>query len=91
MDKKEHALLIKLVKKIVSIKRCYTLCIFITPILLTTDIILFFVQKDNLNICLSVSLLAIAVILVIVSFILASQINLLRELKDWFLNKDNKW
>ena len=65
------------------------MCLYI-PLLLLTDIILFFVQKDNLNICLSISLLVISAILVIVSFILVSQINLLRELKDWFLNKDNK-
>ena len=90
MDKQEHALMIKTLKKLGSIKRYYRLCICIIPILLLTDIILFFVQKDNLNICLCFSLLVIAAILVIVSFILVSQINLLRELKDWFLNKDNK-
>ena len=90
MDGQERSLMIKIVKKLGIIKRCYRLCVCIIPLLLLTDIILFFVQKDNLNICLSISLLVISAILVIVSFILVSQINLLRELKDWFLNKDNK-
>ena len=66
------------------------LCICIIPILLITDIVLLFVQKDNLNIGLCVSLLVISTILVIVNFILVSQINLLRKLKDWFLNKGKK-
>lgn len=47
MDKQEHALMIKTVKKIGSIKRYYRICICINPILLLTDIVLLFVQKDN--------------------------------------------
>lgn len=89
MDKQERELLFKIVKKIGSIKSCYMLCICITPILLITDIVLFIVQKDNLNIDLYVSLLVIAAILVIVSFILVSQIKFLRELKDHFLREKN--
>lgn len=89
MDKQEHALMIKTVKELVSIKRYYRICICIIPILLTTDIVLLFVQKDNLNIGLYISLLVIAIILVIVSFILVSQIKLLREVKDWFLRDRN--
>ena len=87
MDKQEHALMIKTVKKLGSIKRYYRLCICISLLLLLTDVILFFVQKDNVNIGLYVSLLVIAAILLVVSFILVSQINFLRELKDWFLRE----
>ena len=84
MDKPKF--LLKIIKRKRLIKRCYILCQCIYPFLLLADVILYFTQKDNLNVGLYASILVVAIILIIVSFILYFEKKFYREIIDDLVN-----
>lgn len=84
MDK--HTLLIKTIKKSSLTKLIYKIFNWICPSLLVIDLVLYFVQKGNLNLILYIILIVLSLFLAIVILILYFQIKFYREIIDFLLN-----